>query len=402
MNIDCDSHFTPIEVFDDPEVRKYFTFHMNGYRPRNLRGYKLDVDNDESKKFPYYTDHHGHRGGFDATNFDIPLRIEAMKEAGYDKQCVITQTPRLCLPPRAEAAYARTRNDAMVKICEKYEELISIGDIPHKDPGMAIEEMERCVKDLGFPGVNMEGSWFAAYDGVQSMEATDWWEFYRAADRLRTTIFCHGRGGGKTFLYADPGLPAYERRKFFPGRGGQGVYGFVLQGEIGMAGMIFSGLLDKYTNLKFIFLEADAGWLPGLMSALDGMYDAYRIYVENGAYSPYVTSQVAAPVGLRKKPSEYVRDHFLFSLTYNGPLQMKTMLPVMVNKAGLQHNIVVESDWPHVEGTLDLPRLVSECPDLIEDAKLDILGRNAEKALKLKHAPSTYAKLYAGKKPMAS
>jgi predicted TIM-barrel fold metal-dependent hydrolase len=397
MNVDCDSHFTPPEVYEDSEVKKYYAFDMNGFKPSEIHSYKLGVYGRDFKKrgIPFVRDIYGNEMPFDPTNFGIDIRLNAMKEAGFDKQCLIPFYNRLTAPPYAEKVFVRARNDAVAKFCDKNKQFIPIGDLPHKDPNSAIEEAERCVKDLGFPAVSMEGAWLATYEGTENPESLDWWPFYELISKLDVPIFFHPRGEGKSSIWIDQALPATDRLGLFPGKLGD-MFGIIMQAQIGIFGLIYSGILDKYPNLKFMMLECDAGWVPGYMSTLDGIYQTHRINVENAIdYRPLVTAQIKDPTNLKKKPSQYFRDNFLFCLMYPGPLQLDAVLPVMVgDEVGLRKNLVIGSDWPHIEGTLDMVRLVMQNKDIDREARLDICGRNAERILKLEHAPSAYAEAY--------
>jgi predicted TIM-barrel fold metal-dependent hydrolase len=356
MNIDCDAHFDPPEVFSDPEVTKYkssHVLHMNGYKHSDAivnqylrQGQYLSIGN-----MPTFTDVYGNVHAFDITNFDIKLRLKGMKEAGFDKQCITTLYNRLSVTAKAEAAYSKSRNYYLMKYAQKYDWMIPIADIPHHDPDMAIEEAERAVRDLGYKAVYVEGSWLADFEGAQSLESIVWWPFFEAISKLDVPIFIHGRGRGRTVQYMDQAMAGYDRLKIFPPKLG-GLFGFLLQAQVGLAGVIYPGLLDKYPNLIFLLAEVDAGWVPGYMSTLDGMYEAYRIYVDGAKerYFPFVTSQSSEPLKLRKKPSQYCVENFFYTLQYKEPLQSDVLLPILVEKCGLGKNLGIESDFPHNEG----------------------------------------------------
>jgi predicted TIM-barrel fold metal-dependent hydrolase len=98
-----------------------------------------------------------------------------------------------------------------------------------------------------------------------------------------------------------------------------------------MVMLITSGVLEELPALKFLMMEGGFIWAIHLMWRLDKDYRAvYRL----------------AP-GMKKLPSEYVRQHFKFGLqpVYEAP--QAGQLWDVVEAGGLQHNLVYSSDYPH-------------------------------------------------------
>src|SRR5437870_4969995 len=126
MFIDCDSHFDPPEVFDDPEVKRYkgsHVLHMNGwkYSAESLKKWHKNNGLGTDDRYPYVTDLYGHVMSYELTNLDVSLRERALKEGSFDKQCIIGLYNRLSVPPKAEAAYSKARNYHLSKYAEKYD-----------------------------------------------------------------------------------------------------------------------------------------------------------------------------------------------------------------------------------------------------------------------------------------
>ena len=60
--------------------------------------------------------------------------------------------------------------------------------------------------------------------------------------------------------------------------------------------LICEGVFEKFPNFKFLFIEHDVFWVPGLMWHMDGDWKGLR------DYTPWV----------KKLPSEYLRQHIRF------------------------------------------------------------------------------------------
>jgi aminocarboxymuconate-semialdehyde decarboxylase len=393
VNIDVDSHFTPPEVFEKVKgFRTALRLEMNGYVPG--APYKQGaLQGDSAFKPPMTSCIHGHRFFFDPANWFTEKRIEAMKEASFDRQCLISTVPRICMTAEAEAAFERARNDLVAKyVANNPEYFIGVADVPHHDPDLAIEEADRAVKDLGYRAIHIEGSWLSDPLGVQNLATQSWWPFFEKVEELDVPLFVHAVGRGRDNVEFDQRIAAYEQLKNFPGRIAA-LFGFLIHHQVGIADLIFSGLMDRCPRLQVNWLETNAGWVPSLMSYLDSIYDAYLIYLETGDYFPFVTSEFKEPIRLRKKPSHYLKQNFCYAINYYEEIEFKMLIPMMVNKLGMAKNITVEADWPHEEGSLDIVRRVMSL-EIEEKDKLAILGGNAERLLKLEPAPSAYAKAY--------
>jgi gamma-resorcylate decarboxylase len=397
MFVDVDTHYTPPEMFDIfPKEMKSLPSHldMNGFKPGVTPITNIDAWT-RKDPVPFFYDAHGHSWGVPPTNWDNDLRIKAMKEAGFDKCCLVYETNvSMCFTPKAEYIFAKSWNDVVAKTVAKNDSFVGVARVPHKDPDLAIEEVQRAVNDLGYNAIQVEGSWLSDSFEVRNIESPEWWPFFEEVERLGIPIFVHGAGTGRNGDEMDPRLPAQDRLGRLPNRVGA-LFGFLLNTQVAMVGTIFSGLLDQYPNLKFVFLETDVGWVPGYLTYLDGLYDQYRIFAETtNEYSNYRTSHFREPLSLRKKPSQYCKENFAYTLTYSDDMQINTMIPVLVNKLGMTGNILLESDWPHVEGSLDLVRRIMESEEIDEQAKLAICGGNAEKLLRLESSPPAYLEVY--------
>jgi predicted TIM-barrel fold metal-dependent hydrolase len=171
--------------------------------------------------------------------------------------------------------------------------------------------------------------------------------------------------------------------------------GFLIHAELVCAGMIFGGIFDNFPSLKVLITESDGGWVPGFMDWLDTIYDS-QLMVERQGLVHYFTSNSKVGVRkLRKRPSQYVRDNFCFTLSSTNEFSFEKLLPFLVNDLNLTGNLAIESDYNHAEGSLDIVRRVRKLSTISENAKEDICGRNAAKLLRIDWRPSEFDHLYA-------
>lgn len=93
-----------------------------------------------------------------------------------------------------------------------------------------------------------------------------------------------------------------------------------------MANIIYSGLLDRWPELKFVSVESGIGWIPFLLEALD-----YQL-IENG---PKLANR------LKLKPSEYFLRNFYGCFWFE-----QRNLQASVAALGAD-NLMFETDFPH-------------------------------------------------------
>ena len=326
---------------------------------------------------------------FQTSNFSVKQHVDEMKEGGWDKACLLTALESIPIPLlslQTETYLTKAWNDAVAKVVETNDCFVGVAQIPHQDPNAAIAEAERAVNDLGFTAIEIQGNWAG-----KNIESRDWWPFFEAVERLDVPLMSHPSANSGTATF-NRHLPAQETLQFLPSMMG-GSMGFYITHQIAITGMIFSGLLDRHPNLKIAWLETDIGFVPGLMDWLDSAYNTILMYDTQGILANFYYHPENELHRLKKRPSQYFRDNFYYGMISHTDLQLRTILPFAVDKLGLGRNIMMESDFDHAEGSLDIARLVRNLREIDEETKERICGRNAAELLKVKWTPSAYATL---------
>jgi predicted TIM-barrel fold metal-dependent hydrolase len=90
--------------------------------------------------------------------------------------------------------------------------------------------------------------------------------------------------------------------------------------------LMLSGAFDRHPNLKLVFTEMRAGWIPSMIALLDQRFDR-------------------GDTGLKRRPSEYWADHVFVTASSINPAEVQ-----MRGEIGLDH-LMFGSDYPHPEGT---------------------------------------------------
>ena len=117
-----------------------------------------------------------------------------------------------------------------------------------------------------------------------------------------------------------------------------------LRPSTGFSQIIASGVFDRLPDLRIFFAETRLGWVPFWMNEADFWYERHRHWAQRYlGFKP-----------LDRKPSEYMKDHFLFSV--QGPELVAIELR---DHVGLDHIMFatdfphIECEWPHTKSDLD-------------------------------------------------
>jgi predicted TIM-barrel fold metal-dependent hydrolase len=115
-------------------------------------------------------------------------RIEEMDRAGIDKAIVSLTAPGVDhFDPVVGTAIARSVNDELAAAIDKYpDRLMGFAALAPKDPQAAAEELERCVRDLGFRGWKTHSNFGDSY-----IDERRYWPILAKAEELGVPIYLH-------------------------------------------------------------------------------------------------------------------------------------------------------------------------------------------------------------------
>tara|TARA_B100001029_G_scaffold178429_1_gene185173 strand:- start:703 stop:1722 length:1020 start_codon:yes stop_codon:yes gene_type:complete len=211
-------------------------------------------------------------------------------------------------------------NDHIAKICSMYpNKFLGLGTIPMQDTDKAIIEMDRCMNQLDFCGIQIGSN----ING-DNLSDKKFHPIFEYAEQIDCSIFVHPwEMMGQTDLnkYWLPwlvGMPAETSRA--------------------ICSIIFGGILEKYPKLKFAFAHG-GGAFPFTVGRIDQGFKVRPdlCAVDNGAL-----------------PSSYLKHFYIDSLVHDED----TML-FLINKLG-ENQIALGSDYPFPLGEYYPGKLIEE------------------------------------------
>jgi len=243
--------------------------------------------------------------------------------------------------PDLQMACAQVYNDWLAEtFLHRPDVFIPSAVVPVRDVASAVAELERVVA-LGFraatiPTTPPEGSKY---------NAREFDPLWSVASDARVPLSLHtGTGalpqaergpGGAVINYAKVGLLSAETLCYFAA----------------------SGVLERFPDLRVVFVETGAGWLAYCCERMDEAFEEHE---------QWVNPKLAAP------PSEYVKRQCFVTLGAD-------RAPLLTREITGVEPLLWASDYPHPEGTFPESQAVVEriFEGVPEDEMLAIVGGNA-------------------------
>jgi predicted TIM-barrel fold metal-dependent hydrolase len=198
---------------------------------------------------------HGFRPGNPAQ------RLEDMDRDGVFAHVIYSPSTTQMRVAKSElrAACMRAYNDWAAEFnAADPNRLLALADIPSHDAKAAADELERAAK-LGHRGAIVH-----QFQGADPIFEPSWERFWDVAEDHRLPISVH-LGPGTHSL--KPQLGSWRFPAF--------VAIVPMQLDEVLAGMIFSGLLEKRPQVKLVLGEAGLGWIPYVVERLDHEHHKY-------------------------------------------------------------------------------------------------------------------------------
>jgi predicted TIM-barrel fold metal-dependent hydrolase len=142
-----------------------------------------------------------------------------------------------------------------------------------------------------------------------------------------------------------------------------GVIAFHMPVLMGFTALITGGILDRFVNLRLVFLEAGCMWVPFMLDRLNHRYQNQGKSLAK--FLPQTTP-------LQKVPAtEYVKRGNLY---FSAELE-DFILPQVMELVG-EKQIVMGTDMPHGDRERFAARLLQERKDISATAKASVLEEN--------------------------
>ena len=298
-----------------------------------------------------------------AGSSNVKERLKVMDEAGIYAQIVYPNI--LGFGGQASAkvdaelrlACVQIYNDAMAELQEESgQRLFPMALLPWWDVSAAVKETERCSA-MGLKGININSDPHMVRDDkgdlIPDLGTEHWFPLWDVCNDKNIPINFH-IGGSETAIdwMGQQGWPSlsHDLRS-----GISGAMIFFNNGKV-ISNLIYSGILDRYKDLKFVSVESGIGWVPFLMEALD-----------------YQLEEIAETKSFEKKPSEYFKSNFYGCFWFE-----KKDVSDVVRKVGID-NCLFETDFPHPTSLYPIDNLEERLSSLTQEERAKVLSLNAAK-----------------------
>src|SRR6186713_2730996 len=184
-------------------------------------------------------------------------RFAVMDEMGVDMQLIRPAPPQIYyyLPVDVGVQAARALNDGIAEYVGKHSDrLVALGGVPMIDGNEAAKELERCMKQLKFKGVEI-------LTNVAGKELSDlaFAPFWKKAEELGALVMIHPNG----FTHAERLTRFYFNN----------IIGNPLETMIALHYLIFDGVLERHPNLKILAVHG-GGYLGAYWGRIDHAWGA--------------------------------------------------------------------------------------------------------------------------------
>ena len=270
--------------------------------------------------------------------WDPVARLDDCQESGVSLQ-VISTIPVMFsywAQPKHTYSLSRLLNDDIANVVQNNpKRFVGLGTIPMQDEKLAVKELERCIQDLRFPGIQIGSN----ING-KNLSSQNFFPIFEAAADLGSCIFVHPwniMGKNQMEKYWLPwlvGMPAETSRA--------------------ICSMIFSGIFEKLPNLRVAFAHG-GGAFPATIGRIQHGYDSRPdlCAIDNNV-----------------DPTDYLGKFWIDSLVHDFD-----MLEFLLKKVG-NKKIALGSDYPFPLGE-KMPGLLIKSSNLSRTTKENLLYKNA-------------------------
>ena len=277
--------------------------------------------------------------------WDPVARLDDCQKSGVSLQ-VISTIPVMFsywAQPKHTYLLSRLLNDDIANVVQNNpKRFVGLGTIPMQDEKLAVKELERCIQDLRFPGIQIGSN----ING-KNLSSQKFFPIFEAAADLGSCIFVHPwniMGKNQMEKYWLPwlvGMPAETSRA--------------------ICSMIFSGIFEKLPNLRVAFAHG-GGAFPATIGRIQHGYDSRPdlCAIDNNV-----------------DPTDYLGKFWIDSLVHDFD-----MLEFLLKKVG-NKKIALGSDYPFPLGE-KMPGLLIKNSNLSKTTKENLLYKNALDWLALK------------------
>lgn len=238
--------------------------------------------------------------------------------------------------PQDCSEWARFLNDHLAEVVTRYPgRFLALGTVPLQDTEAAIQELERCVRELRFPGVEIGSN----VNG-KNLDDPALFPFYEAAQELGAALFVHpwdmlGRERlQKYFLEWLVGMPA--------------------ETTLAICSFLFGGIFERFPRLRVLFAHGGGSFAFTFGRIAKG----------------YEARPDLCNVNTVQHPRAYLGRFWVDSVTHD-PRALQFLLQTFGPE-----RVVYGTDYPFPLGDLEHGRFIEEL-GLLPEVQERIFARNA-------------------------
>lgn len=228
-------------------------------------------------------------------------------------------------------------NDHIAGVCAAHPtRFVGLGTVPLQAPGLAVTELERCMKELGLAGVQI-----GTHVNAWNLDDPALYPFYEAAEELGAALFVHPwdmMGMEKMPRFWLPWL-----------------VGMPAETSLAICSLLMGGILERWPRLRFAFAHG-GGSFPGTLGR-----------VEHG----FEVRPDLCQTHTRQAPSSFLR-----SLTFDSLVHDLPSLRFLMERVGPER-IALGSDYPFPLGELEPGRLIRSLEGISDADRARMLGGTA-------------------------
>ena len=271
-------------------------------------------------------------------------RLTAMDQAGIEHSVLSIAGPGVQIEPEASIAlkFARAANDFLAgEVQKKSDRYSGFAHLAMQDAVAAADELERCVRQLGFCGALINGQTNGQY-----LDDPAYKPFWERVQALGTVIYLHP---------ADPvaPIPVLAGHRAL----NRATWEWTFETGSHALRLVFGGVFDRFPGAK-LALGHLGETLPFLLWRFDSRAKLYG-------------------VKLAKPPSNYIKENII--VTTSGMLSNES-LACALSALG-QKRVLFSADYPF-ESSVESGEFIEHAP-IDAEARADVCFRNAGRFLKL-------------------
>ena len=231
---------------------------------------------------------------------------------------------------------SRFFNDHIATVVNEYpDRFIGLGTLPLQSPELAVKELERCVKELKLPGVEI-----GSHINDWNLNAPELFPVYAAAEELGAAIFVHPWD-----MMGKEKMPKY----WLPW-----LVGMPAETSLAICNMIFGGIFENFPKLRVAFAHG-GGSFPATFGRIEHGFN--------------VRPDLVA-VDNNNSPRNYLGKFWLDSLVHDAD-----MLNIIIKMMG-DEKVCLGTDYPFPLGELSPGKLI-ECMNFSDRVKEKLVRENA-------------------------